>query len=110
MAHPVSTEVYVALEALIFLALGLWAGWRLQRPVRATDGTEAAVAEALGITPREREVLDALARGLSTKAIARALGCSPNTVKTHTARLFAKLPAANRTEAAAKARALGLVP
>jgi DNA-binding CsgD family transcriptional regulator len=55
-------------------------------------------------------VLALLAKGSSNKLIARALGISPNTVKTHVARLFEKLEAQSRTEAIHKARALDLLP
>jgi ATP/maltotriose-dependent transcriptional regulator MalT len=55
-------------------------------------------------------VLDLLAAGQSNKVIARALGISPNTVKTHLARLFAKLEVESRTQAIRKARELELVP
>ena len=61
-------------------------------------------------SPRELEVLQALAAGLANKQIARQLGVSPNTVKTHVARLFDKLGAQRRTEAIRRARELGLVP
>ena len=56
------------------------------------------------------EVLDLLASGAANKVIARRLGISPNTVKTHVARLFEKLEAANRTEAIHKALALDILP
>lgn len=55
-------------------------------------------------------MLAQLANGAPNKVIARQLGISPNTVKTHVARLFEKLGAANRTEAIARARALRIVP
>ena len=55
-------------------------------------------------------VLTALAAGGANKDIARALGLSPNTVKTHLAHLFAKLEAGTRTEAVGRARDLGLIP
>ena len=61
------------------------------------------------LSEREREVLALVAAGLSNKQIARRLDISPNTVKTHTRNLFAKLNVARRTEAVARARALGLV-
>jgi LuxR family maltose regulon positive regulatory protein len=62
------------------------------------------------LTERERVVLTALAAGASNKAIARALGVSPNTVKTHVAHLFGKLQVHNRTEAVILAGELGLLP
>ena len=55
-------------------------------------------------------MLGQLAQGAPNKVIARRLAISPNTVKTHLARLFDKLGAANRTEAIARARALDLLP
>ena len=61
------------------------------------------------LTPRELEVLNALADGASNKAIARRLGISFHTVKFHVAAVLAKLDAESRTEAIAKAAQLGLV-
>ncbi|HEX8402176.1 MAG TPA: LuxR C-terminal-related transcriptional regulator [Allosphingosinicella sp.] len=55
-------------------------------------------------------MLHEIAAGRSNKEIAIELKVSPNTVKTHVARLFEKLGARRRTEAINKARALGLVP
>lgn len=66
-------------------------------------------AESLHITGRKIEVLRAIAEGYSNKEIALALGLSPTTVKTHAAAIIAALGARNRTEAATKARALGLI-
>jgi two-component system, NarL family, nitrate/nitrite response regulator NarL len=54
------------------------------------------------LTPREVEVLTALADGLSNKAAARRLGISPHTVKFHVEQLFHKLGAGCRAEAVAK--------
>jgi DNA-binding NarL/FixJ family response regulator len=61
------------------------------------------------LTPREREVLDLMARGLANKQIAARLGISERTVKFHVSAVFAKLGASNRTEAVARAARLGLV-
>lgn len=109
LVRTIPGEVYVALIALAFLLLGLWAGWRLARPRPVPPAGQAGIAAGLGISPRELEVLGHLAAGSTTKEIARALDLSPNTVKTHTARLFEKLAATNRTQASAKARHLGLL-
>ena len=54
-------------------------------------------------------VLEQIAEGRSNKEIAAALGVSPNTVKTHVARLYEKLGAERRTDAVARARELGIV-
>jgi DNA-binding NarL/FixJ family response regulator len=61
------------------------------------------------LTPRELEVLAAMADGVSNKAIARRLGISFHTAKFHVAAILAKLNADNRTEAVARAAQLGLV-
>jgi DNA-binding NarL/FixJ family response regulator len=66
-------------------------------------------ANGPSLTPREREVLDALARGLGNKQIATQLGVSERTVKFHVSSLFEKLGAGNRTEAVAIAARAGLV-
>jgi DNA-binding CsgD family transcriptional regulator len=66
----------------------------------------AAMGEGEGhalLTPRELEVLAALAEGMTNKAIARRLDISLHTVKFHVESLFRKLGARTRTEAVAKA-------
>ena len=71
--------------------------------------TPAGEAPPERLTPREREVLALLGRGLSNKRIARELGVAEKTVKTHVSHLLAKLGAADRTEAAVYAVRAGLV-
>lgn len=61
------------------------------------------------LSDRQVQILRLMADGMANKEIARELGLSPTTVKTHVAHVFSMLGAANRTEAAAKARALGLL-
>lgn len=112
MARMHAGAVYDFLLAAGFLALGLWIGARVlgrRASAPAFDGNPRALAE-LGITPREAAVLRQIAAGHSNKQIAANLHVSPNTVKTHVARLFEKLGARRRTEALRKARELGLVP
>ena len=61
------------------------------------------------LTDRQIEVLRQIARGESNKEIARSLTLSPATVKAHAAAVIAALGTTNRTEAAFKARELGLI-
>lgn len=61
------------------------------------------------LSPREREVLAELAQGATTAQIADNLVVSHSTVKTHISHILEKLDAANRTEAVARAAALGLL-
>jgi DNA-binding CsgD family transcriptional regulator len=111
LARAHSGDIYILLIAVGFLALGVFIGVRVFGSPKPApfDGNPAAVA-ALGISPRELTVLRELAAGLSNKEIAARLNISPDTVKTHVARLFEKLEARRRTEAILKARELGLVP
>jgi two-component system, NarL family, nitrate/nitrite response regulator NarL len=67
----------------------------------------AAAVEPL--TPREQEVLQLLAEGLSNKRIGARLGISDHTVKFHVNAILGKLGAQSRTEALAHAARLGLV-
>jgi DNA-binding CsgD family transcriptional regulator len=110
MARSASLEIYLGLVALGFLVLGIYVGARAfaARPTAPFDGNPQALA-SLGISARELEVLQELAAGHSNKEIARKLAVSPNTVKTHVARLFEKLGVQRRTAAIRKARELGLV-
>jgi len=61
------------------------------------------------LTPREFEVLQLLAEGLTNKAIALRLGISANTVKFHINAILQKLSAQSRTEAVVRASRLGLI-
>jgi LuxR family maltose regulon positive regulatory protein len=62
------------------------------------------------LTPREQEVLEHLAAGLTNSEIAEALVVSPETVKKHTGSIYSKLGVSNRTQAAARARELDMLP
>lgn len=109
-SHP--GELYLGVLALGFLGLGVWVGSRLFQAPKQGNGFEpnTAAQASLGITQREFEVLRLVAAGRSNKEIAQVLSVSPNTIKTHLARLFAKLEASRRTEAILRARELGLIP
>lgn len=62
------------------------------------------------LTPREREVLELLAAGAQNGEIAARLYVTLDTVKKHVGHIFGKLGVGNRTQAVARARALGLIP
>lgn len=111
LARMHSGDIYVFLVAVAFLVLGIVLGVRVfAAPAAAAfDGNPQAQA-ALGLSERELEVLHELAAGHSNKEIAAHLHVSPNTIKTHVARLFEKLGARRRTEAIRRARELGIVP
>ena len=105
------TEIYIALLAAGFVGLGIWAGRRLTpRPAPAAFERNQAAIRSLGLSPRECEILELLASGQSIKEMARTLGISPNTVKTHVARVYEKLEVQKRVQAIEKARWLALIP
>ena len=76
------------------------------------QGRAAAVQPGLvePLTDRELEVLRLLAAGKPNQSIAQDLFVALNTVKKHVTHVLGKLGAANRTEAVARARDLGLIP
>lgn len=80
--------------------------------IAAADGASAKAAEAgvmLGaLTPRERDVLEGLARGLPNKTIAYDLDISPRTVEVHRANLMIKLGVRSLSEALRIAFAAGV--
>jgi len=125
-----SVAIYGVLIAILFAGAGIWLGTKLLAPrervvERVVDriveiaapvaptpsGTpDDTVRERLGITRRELEILEHVARGLSNREIGEALFVSENTVKTHCSRAFNKLGARRRTEAVQRSKELGLLP
>jgi LuxR family maltose regulon positive regulatory protein len=95
-----------------------------QEKVSQTDDRSARSGQALGepevrrakdmlvepLSQRELEVLHIMALGRTNREIARQLIVAPGTVKAHTASIYRKLDVANRTEAVARARQLGILP
>ena len=117
-----SLEIYGGIVASVFAGLGIWLGLKLTRPRETVVVREVPVAvngpfvrnltrqQQLGITPREMEILELIAAGLSNRQIAERIYVSENTVKTHAARVFEKLSAQRRTQAVQLAKEAGLIP
>lgn len=80
----------------------------LMRAAVSDDARGATLAAFARLTPRESEVLTALASGGTNKEIALALGITPGTVKTHVERLIGKLGVRDRTQAAILATRHGI--
>ncbi|MEO8011162.1 MAG: LuxR C-terminal-related transcriptional regulator [Dokdonella sp.] len=111
---------------MLFAGVGIWLGTAATRemvvvrevPVRIEVEVPATAPfkrndtrlAQLGIAPRELEILEAMAAGLSNREIAERLFVSENTVKTHAARVFGKLSAQRRTRAEQRAREAGVIP
>jgi two-component system, NarL family, response regulator LiaR len=117
-----SFEIYGGLIAITFSVLGIWLGLKLTRPRQPTLAARLPSApnapfvpdskkrEYLGITPREMDILELIAQGMSNREIAEKLFVSENTVKTHSSRVLSKLGARRRTQAVQLGKELGLLP
>jgi|SRR5579872_1800862 len=117
-----SFEIYGGLIAITFAALGIWLGIKFNKTrerivlkeVTVPSGQPFTLNEKkrddLEITPRELEVLELIAQGLSNREIAEKLFVSENTIKTHSSRVFDKLGAKRRTQAVQLGKEFGLIP
>ena len=117
-----SLEIYGGIVAVIFAVVGIWLGRKLTREKETVVVREVLVPapvgfvrdevklESLGITPRELEILELIAQGLSNKEIADRVFVSENTIKTHSSRVFDKLGAKRRTQAVQLGKELRLIP
>jgi NarL family two-component system response regulator LiaR len=112
--RDLSLEFYFGIVAILFTALGIWAGLKLTRKKIILAGPEFILNESklqkLGISKRELEVLELISSGLSNQQIADKLFVSPNTIKTHSSNLFIKLEVSRRTQAVQRAKELKLIP
>lgn len=125
-----SIEIYGGIVAAVFAGLGIWLGLRITAPRERVVVREVSVpvevpvavpmtgpfvrderrVEALGLTPRELEILGLIAQGLSTREMAERVGVSENTVKTHVGRVLDKLGARRRTQAVQLGKEYRLIP
>ena len=93
-----------AIDAGLIVVDDAFAGALLPSPAAPSPAWEVGP-----LTPREREVLELLAEGLSNPELAEVLGVSVHTVKFHVNAILTKLEAATRTEAVVLAARLGLL-
>jgi DNA-binding NarL/FixJ family response regulator len=101
------------------LQRALWAAVRSESPVprrmipevlrRVATQTPLSQATTVALTSREMQVLRGVAKGLTTKRLARELGLAAPSVETHLHNIFRKLNATNRGEAVSTALKLGLI-
>jgi len=116
-----SFEIYGGLIAVLFAGVGIWLGLKLTRKQEVIVVREVPVivsqpftvnednVRSLGVTKRELEILDLIAKGMSNREIANQLFVSENTIKTHSSRLFDKLSAKRRTQAIQIGKEMGLI-
>jgi DNA-binding CsgD family transcriptional regulator len=116
-----SVAIYGGVIAALFAGVGIWFGLTITKekiivkeiPVPAPAWPfvpNQATLDELQVTPRELEVLQLMADGLSNKEMAARLFVSENTIKTHCSRVFDKLGASRRTQAVQRGKQLGLLP
>lgn len=117
-----SFEIYIGAIALLFTLLGIWLAIKLTKPKVKVVEKEVYIKtngefifnqkafDKTGLSKRELEVLELMAKGLSNQQIADTLFVSLNTVKTHCSGIFFKLDVKRRTEAVESARQMGLIP
>ena len=125
VVHDMGTDAAFGGIAVLFLVLGIVMGFKLTRKEKVLPSPPLPPAPSVsatgdvrhaedqlkqaGISQREYEVLELMARGLSNQEIADALFVSLNTVKTHSSNLLVKLDVKRRTQAVERARAMGVL-
>ncbi|MES2132143.1 MAG: LuxR C-terminal-related transcriptional regulator [Bacteroidota bacterium] len=116
-------DIFVGAIAILFTVLGIWLALKLVKPKVETLIIEKEVyidqpankeinqkeIERLGLSKRELDVLNVMARGLSNEEIAGKLFVSLNTVKTHSSSIYLKLDVKRRTQAIEKAKRLNII-
>lgn len=116
-----SIELYVGLVSVFFTLLGIWIAHQVIKPkieykivekevvVYPTGEVDLAALEKLGLTNREYEILQLVAKGMSNQEISTTIFLSISTVKTHLSNLFAKMEVKSRTQAIEKAKRLRII-
>ena len=109
IANSRNEQLLLLVLAIVLAGLGIWVGRQFGSPA---DNTEFKINQPaidyLGVSRRERDVLNLLAAGHSNQEIADQLSISLNTVKTHLRNPYQKLDVSRRGQAVEKARTLRL--
>lgn len=117
-----SIDIYIGLIALFFTGLGIWMALQFTKtkvekvvvekkvflPAEQISIDEDAI-KALNLSPREYEVLQLMAKGLSNADIAGRLYLTISTIKTHVSNLYVKMDVKRRTQAIEKAKSLRII-
>ncbi|MEX0299017.1 MAG: LuxR C-terminal-related transcriptional regulator [Kordiimonas sp.] len=104
-----SIELYVAVVAVIFLALGGWAAQRIFKRDNAEVSKKLKVLDPSDFSERELDVLLFLCHGDATKDISLHPEIRANTLKADLKNISIKLQVSNRTQAAAEAKLLKII-
>jgi len=103
-----SADLVIGITAIILVGLGIYLGGNIKKDkvveVISPQEIDVQKVSSLGISTREMEVLELVAKGLSNQEIAEGLFVSESTVKTHVSNLFVKLDVKRRTQAVTRAK------
>ena len=106
-AQTLAAVIGAVAAGLRVLSGGVRAGWLASEGARPVERVDPTLDEPL--TPREHDVLELVAQGLSNHAIAGRLGISDHTVKFHLASIYGKLGVRSRTGAVRRGLTRGLI-
>ena len=105
----ISFDVIISFGAIIMVGLGVYLGSRMRKTPQEKVELDTKKIAKLGLSERELEVLNLIAKGYSNQEIGEHLYLSENTIKTHVSNLFMKLHVKRRTQAVTKAREWGVI-
>ena len=106
LLYDLSLELYLLMAGVPLLVVGIVLGRRLDSRRYSARLERPPESE---LTPKELEVLGAVADGLSNQEVADRLYVSLSTIKTHLQSIYGKLDVKRRTQAIERARRLGLI-
>ena len=110
ISGDLTIEFAVACIAIVFFIVGIYINKKsLQNSHKISTEIDSKKIEELGISSREYEVLELIAKGHSNKEIANSLFLSESTIKTHVSNLLVKLDAKRRTQAIEIAKQLKIL-